>query len=169
MRYFIYIVIGIVILAVVAGFFVVGSPKEERARRFDEQRVQHLQFIQGQIGEFYRAKERLPQDLPELNDKFRGITVPQDPETGEEFGYEARGSLTFALCADFNRPTLGQSPEMRQPAMPPFTGHPEMPKPAMTSFEGPFGQETWEHEAGKICFERTIDKDFFIPLEKSRP
>lgn len=164
MRYFIYIVITVVAASIVAGFFVVGSPKEERARRFDEQRIQSLQFIQGQIGEFYRAKERLPQDLPELNDEFRGIIVPQDPETGEEFGYEARGPLTFALCANFNRPSLGQSPQTPKPlqvtARGPYTRETAVPR-------GPFGQETWEHSAGRVCFERTIDKDFFVPFEKS--
>ena len=151
MKYFIYIVIAVVAVSIVAGFFVVGSPQEERARRFDEQRIQSLQFIQGQIGEFYRAKERLPQDLSELNDEFRGVIVPQDPETGEEFGYEAAGPLTFALCANFNRPSLGQSAEAPKPAA-----------PALRSPLGsPFGQETWEHGAGRVCFERTIDKDFF--------
>lgn len=158
MKYFIYIVIAVVAASIVAGFFIVGSPKEERARRFDEQRIQSLQFIQSQIGEFYRAKERLPQNLAELNDEFRGVIVPQDPETGEEFGYETRGPLIFALCADFNRPSLEQSAKMPKPpalaARGPYVQETVVPR-------SPFGQEIWEHAEGRACFERTIDKDFF--------
>ena len=140
-------------MAVVAGFFIVGSPKEERARRFDEQRIQNLQFIQAQIGEFYRAKERLPQNLNELNDSFRGIVVPGDPETGVSFSYEVHGKLDFALCSIFNRPSLTQGEGV--------------PK-SVVSYEGPFGMETWEHNAGQFCFERAIDEDFFIPLKRNK-
>lgn len=154
MRYFVYIIIGVVTLAVIAGFFVVGSPREERARRFDEQRIQHLQFVQGQIGEYYRAKERLPKSLEELNDSFRGIIVPQDPEHRVPYGYEVKGNLTFELCANFNRPNLGQEQN--------HLGISKLVTPE--SLGGPFGAETWEHGADQVCFERTIDKDFFKPI-----
>lgn len=155
MRYFIYTIIGIVVAAVIAGFFIIGSPKEERARRFDAERVQNLQFIQAQIGEFYRAKGRLPENLNELNDAFRGIVIPQDPEHRVLYSYEVRGELTFALCTTFNRPALSQE-----------RGVPKQLAPM--SFEGPFGTETWEHEAGPVCFERTIDRDFFLPSKIQR-
>lgn len=151
MKYFIYTIIIIVGAAVIAGFFVVGSPSEERARRFDDQRIQHLQFIQSQIGEFYRAKERLPQNLGELNDAFRGIVIPQDPEHRVAYEYTSQNKQTFSLCAKFNRESLGQD----------FTSV----KPVPAEFSGPFGTETWEHGTGKVCFERTIDKDFFIPFK----
>lgn len=150
MKYFVYTVIGIVAVAIVAGFFVIGSPREERARRFDEERVRSLQFIQGQIGEFYRAKEKIPQNTGELNDEFRGIVIPKDPETGKDFEYEVKEALKFALCAAFNRPSRSASAS-------------EAPKPAVPH-EGPFGNETWEHKEGRICFERTIDPDFLKPF-----
>ncbi len=159
MRYFTYAIIAIVAIAVVGGFFVVGSPREERARRFDEQRIQHLQFIQGQIGEFYRAKEKLPKNLVDLNDDFRGIVVPQDPEHRISYEYEVKNGLAFALCANFNRPSLLQDQNPRTP---------KLTMPAELFGGGPFGAETWEHTMGRVCFERTIDKDFFVPLEKSR-
>ena len=157
MKYFTYTIIAIVAIAVVAGFFVVGSPQEERARRFDEQRIQHLQFIQGQIGEFYRAKEKLPENLVDLNDAFRGITVPQDPEHRVFYEYEVKNGLTFAFCANFNRPNLTQDQNPRTPKA--IVAEP---------FGGPFGTETWEHTAGRVCFERTIDKDFFKPLDRKQ-
>ena len=152
MKYFIYFVIIVIAVAVVSGFFIVGSPKEERMRRFDEQRVQSLQTIQSYIGEFYRAKANLPQNLDELNDTFREIIVAKDPETGASFEYEARGNLTFSLCANFNRPSeLVES--IAKPAVP---------------HDGPFGREAWEHGEGRFCFERAIDKDFFQPLKIPR-
>lgn len=156
MKYFIYTVIGTVAAAIIAGFFVVGSPREERLRRFDDQRVQDLQMLQSYIGEFYRAKSKLPQGLAELNDRFRGIIVPKDPETGSGYEYEIKGLLTFELCATFNRPGLEDSSFLPKEAL----------RTAVTR-PGPFGDTTWEHPAGRFCFERTIDKDFFAP-EKRR-
>lgn len=156
MKYFIYTVIGIVAAAIIAGFFVVGSPKEERARRFDEQRIQSLQIIQSYIGEFYRAKNKIPQNILELNDEFRGVVVPRDPETGKEFEYNVTGPRSFTLCAQFNRPSSGTEEEIRAKSLAP------------TPFGGPFGAETWGHGEGRVCFERAIDPDFFPPIEKPR-
>lgn len=150
MKYFSYIVIGIVTAVIVAGFFVVGSPKEERMRRFDEQRVQNLQYLQGQIIEYWQSKNKLPTDLAFLNDPTRGVIVPTDPETGAEYGYTIKGSESFALCADFAVSSSGVDLYSQS-------------KPLYPISYGPLGQggDVWSHDAGRICFDRTIDKDFF--------
>lgn len=153
MKYFVYIIIAIVAAAIVTGFFVVGSPREERMRRFDAERVQHLQMIQGYIGEYYRAKTKIPNTLNELNDQFRGVIVPQDPETSTSYEYQKSEDLKFTLCAVFNRASIGQTENKYRPVVP---------------FGGPFGADTWEHVEGRVCFERTIDKDFFTPISKPR-
>lgn len=158
MRYFIYTVIIIIAAAIVTGFFVVGSPKEERMRRFDEQRVQALQMIQSHIGEFYRAKEILPKNLEELNDQFRGVVIPKDPETGATYEYEVKSRLSFALCADFNKPNIDEPQGVEKP----------IPAPSLIG-HSPFGLETWAHGEGKTCFDRNIDPDFFFPKGSPRP
>lgn len=147
---------GIVTIAVLAGFFIVGSPKEERLRRFDAQKISSLQTIQSYIVEYYRAKNELPQNLSLLNDELRGVIVPKDPQTKSNFEYQITGDLSFSLCADFNRPSS--------------TLEETMPKsPSYAYPNGPFHDETWTHKEGKACFNRTIDKDFFIPLKGERP
>jgi hypothetical protein len=153
MKYFIYTIISIVTIAVIAGFFVVGSPQEERLRRFDEQRVGHLQTIQWEIVNYWQSKEKLPESLEELNDPIRGFIAQHDPHTGESYEYALKGPLTFELCATFARP----SPAAREavPIAKPFP-------------DGPHGgiEENWQHGEGRTCFERTIDPDFYPPRSK---
>lgn len=153
MRYFIYTVITIVIATVIAGFFIVGSPKEERLRRFDQQRVDHLNLIQGEVINYWINKGNLPSALSELEDDIRGIRIPVDPETAVEYTYEVRGSESFSLCATFARPSL-ESERM--------TGKPRPVEP----FGGIYGGAVWQHGAGYVCFERIIDKDFYRPVKE---
>jgi hypothetical protein len=154
MKIFIYAIIAIVAAATIGGFFVVGTPQEERFRRFDEQRVGNLQSIQWEIINYWQSKGKLPEQLSDLNDDLRGFRVPQDPEKAVEYGYEVRGAESFALCADFSLPTDSASQNRAVPA-------PVYSKPIGVS-----GEESWSHSAGRICFERTIDKEFFPPKEK---
>lgn len=148
MKYFIYAVILIVAASVVAGFFIVGSPQEERLRRFDEQRVQDLQFLQAEILNFWQAKGKLPERLSDIKDDLRGIFVSRDPQTGDEYGYAIRGTESFELCAIFVRPSIGSSEA-------------HMSKPALPRGEPFVSGQNWEHGAGEACFKRTIDKDFY--------
>lgn len=148
MKYFVYVVIAIVAASIVAGFFIVGSPREERLRRFDEQRVQDLQFLQSEILNFWQAKGKLPDSLADIRDDIRGISIPKDPQTNSDYGYTSKGPETFELCAIFIRPSIGSS-EMNAP------------KPAMPRGEPFLGGQNWEHGESKMCFERTIDKDFY--------
>ena len=155
MKYFIYTIIGVVAVAIIAGFFIVGFPQEERLRRFDDQKISSLQTIQNYIVEFYRAKNKLPENLAVMNDDLRGVIVPKDPQTGREYEYRTTGELSFSLCTDFNRPSFANYGE-------------NMPKASSYAYpyRGPFGDETWTHSEGKVCFARTIDKDFFFPLKE---
>jgi len=156
MKYFIYSVIGIVAIAIIAGFFIVGSPREERLRRFDEQKISSLQMIQNHVVEYYRAKNSVPQDLSLLNDELRGVIVPKDPQTAKEFEYRATGELGFSLCAEFNRPSSAYDEKTAESLSYPYP------------HVGPIRDETWTHGEGRVCFDRTIDKDFFLPI-KERP
>lgn len=148
---FIYGVSGIVVVTVVAGFFVVGSPQKERLLRFDDRRVSDLQSLQSEVLFFWQSKNRLPEVLAQLEDDIRGIRAPHDPETGAEYGYEVRGPETFALCATFVKENIGASSPSG------------VPKPV--SYDRSFGAN-WEHPAGYFCFERTIDPELYPPIEK---
>lgn len=154
MKYFTYLVIAIVAGAVIAGFFVVGSPNQERLRKFDERRIQDLQFIQSEIINYWLKKGELVKLLPLLEDSVRGVTIPKDPLVGADYSYELRdaASLKFALCADFALPSLSleqsRAPKMAYPVV------------------GYYSDQNWEHNAGFVCFERTIDPEIYRPEPK---
>lgn len=148
-----YVSAGVAIVAVAsiaAGFFIVGSPYAARQARFDEQKIQDLQLIQSQVAYFYQAKQELPSTLTELTDSVTfGGTVPVDPETNEPYEYEVTDKTSFKLCATF-------SAERRvYESMAPYV------------FRKQTGiSDNWDHDAGRFCFERTIDPAFYPPLGK---
>ena len=150
MKCFTITIIVIVGIAVIAGFFVVGSPQEERLRRFDDQRVNDLQLLQMELVNYWQNKQVLPASLSLLKDDIKGFVPPKDPQTGFDYGYEAKGTESFSLCADFSRPSLE-----------------EMSKPAIAVPMGSYGPgENWQHGAGRICFDRTIDKELYKPIKR---
>lgn len=154
-KIFIYAIIAIVALAVVAGFFIVGSPQQERLRRFDDQRVSDLQIIQGQIIYYWQNKEKLPAILNDLKDPISGFNPGKDPQTGADYVYEVKDKLEFSLCANFNLPSLeGGKPSIELPTYPPQYY--------------PHGDSNWDHAAGYVCFERTIDPELYRPIQKAR-
>ena len=148
----------IMIAAIVTGFFLVGSPKEERARKFDDQRLQHLQLIQSEIINFWIKKAALPKTLGELDDPIRGIAIPKDPESGTQYTYDIIDKENFKLCAAFNLPSLDQlSANAPKRALPAYS--PE-------NINIYYGNENWTHGTGQICFDRKIDKDLYKPEPK---
>ncbi len=152
MRLFVFAVVGITSFAILAGFFVAGSPQSERLRRFDELRISQLQGIQYEIASYWQAKNALPQSLDDLRNEITGFIPPIDPETGKSYEYSIIDKTSFELCATFktsNRQNV--SPESQ-------------PIPAL-----PYGfEENFLHDEGRACFTRTIDPDRFPPL-KPRP
>ena len=142
------IVIGVVTVAVIAGFFIVGSPITERVRRFDERRVSDLQSIQWEVINYWQKKNQLPSGLEILRDDIRGYMSPVDPETGSAYEYAAQGSDSFSLCAIF--------------AMKNNTN--ENIKPDILMGRIDLKKRSWVHDAGRVCFTRTIDKDLYQPF-----
>lgn len=124
----------IVILSLVSSFLIIGSPKEVRDLRFDQEKVNDLSMIQNQIIQYWQTKDSLPLELSALNDSVIGFTVPTDAQTGEDYEYQVLEKYTFNLCAVFNEEGDSQYR---------------------------YKDDSWKHEAGKVCFERTIDPDRF--------
>lgn len=141
-----YLSIVAVAAVIVSGFFIVGSPAEERAYRLDYQRTFDLGMIQNQIVSFWQAKQKLPNNLPELEDDITGFRAPKDSETGLDYKYRKTGNLSFELCANFARPSRRETTSSR-----PLSSEPH--------FDG-----NWEHQAGEKCFTRTIDPERYPPL-----
>ncbi len=135
----------VVLTAIIAGFFVVGSPATQRQRRFDDQRVGDLQSTQAQIINYWQMKEKLPPQLTDLKDSISGFIPPIDPETGAAYEYNITSPLAFELCATFDTASLDNETK---------------PQSAVYYGGDPYSQN-WNHGTGRICFSRTIDPQLY--------
>jgi hypothetical protein len=153
-KYFAWATSVLVLAVVVTAFFVVGSPNSARLAQFDQQRIVDLQGIQSRIVYYYQSKGVLPNSLYDLNDPISNFTVPGDPQVNQAYEYSIKDSanLTFELCATFNKDGKDQYGQARSISVP---------------VKG-FTADNWAHSAGRVCFERTIDKQLYPPLDKTK-
>ena len=137
-RLFLILSSATVVIALVWGAFIIGSPMQERSRKFDERRVEDLKAISGEVyqivfgGMPYDAERSQMKSLPETlgvvssEARQRRINM-HDPVTGEMYKYEVRDSKNFRLCAVFDG--------------------------AVTYNYDVF----WEHPAGNHCYDFNVD------------
>lgn len=154
-KFFMMIIVGIVIATIIFGFFVAGSPKSRRLERLDERRITDLSTIQNQIINYWQLKSKLPADLSALTDLSFGGSVPNDPETNNFYEYKVMSKLKFQLCATFDTANVNSPPTNDRAVKP-------IPVPVGI---GPDGTTNWQHESGRVCFERTIDPEIFKPIK----
>ncbi len=151
----------VILLTIIAGFFIMGSPGQIRLYRFDDQKVSDLQNIQYQLVNFWQLKQKLPTSLAELNDPLSGFTVPVDPQGGAEYKYSQKGKFTFELCAVFNAETQPSSQ---------YNNGRTIPKEAPSPMGNITGVDLyalpWTHGSGEKCFTRTIDPERYPPFNK---
>lgn len=141
---------GAVLLSLVLGFALLGSPMKARAERFDERRINDLSSMQWQIINYWQQKGTLPASIDDLVDPISGYSIPRDPETGEVYGYKALSDLSFQVCADFSLASQDRESQ---------------PRDVTRSYMMPDG-ENWKHGAGEHCFDRDIDQDLYPVREK---
>ena len=147
---------ALVLIAIIGSFFIIGSPNSARLVQFDQQKISELQGIQSQIVNYWQRKEVLPNSLADLNDPISGFKVQVDSQTSQPYEYTVKdaANLSFELCATFNKEgndQYGRYNEV-QPIAYPTKGQ----------------SDSWQHSAGRVCFERTIDKQLHPPLNKTK-
>ena len=132
----------VLIGTIVSGFLLVGSPSKQRQVRFDDQRISDLSTIQYEVMNSYQQKQELPATLADLTNNINGFSAPVDPETKTAYEYNPTGALTFNLCATSSQSTTD------------------------TRFDQPRAmyEKNWDHPAGRVCFDRTIDPALYPPL-----
>ncbi len=142
----------VVLIAIISGFFIMGTPGEVRLLRYDGQKMNDLQGIQWQVINYWQQKEELPVNLEALKDPISGAVIPVDPQSGEDYVYRIKKApYTFELCAVFN------------------TESTDLPQVNGKTISAPYGgleSENWQHGAGETCFERTIDPERYPPYTK---
>jgi hypothetical protein len=143
---------AVVVMMLIVGFVLVGSPVQQRKVRFDQQRVADLTMIQDQVVHFWTLKQRLPETLEELTDSLSGFVTPRDPVSGQPYEYRRGEGLTFELCATF---------EAEGDTDP--TSVPRLARPEMVVGDFFASNYHWQHGVGRTCFERTIDPQLYRP------
>ncbi len=106
--------LAFVLVGIILGFVVAGSPQHERMRGFDAQRSNDLRSLATCIGTYAANQKTLPLSLDELSQNTQyGYCVSNvlDPETASQYGYRivtasikdtAVPQASFELCADFS-------------------------------------------------------------------
>ncbi len=154
-----YVRVGVAVLAVVtigSGFLIVGTPAQARLARFDAQKVNDLQNIQSQVVYYWQAKQKLPGAITDLNSSLNYGPIPVDSQSGEPYVYQATGALAFKLCATFNAQSRGA-----QVLSGDWTGYARQPLAVAPIGGKEMVQDNWQHDAGQVCFDRTIDPSFY--------
>ncbi len=142
----------VVLISIIYGVVLIGSPAQQRAKMLDEQRVNDLSSIQSQIVYTqWQNKGEVPANLDALRDPISGYMLPTDPETNENYGYKMISKNSFELCATFKTVSMSAQNVITKP-YPYFDGG---------------TNENWQHGAEKTCFTRTID-DKLYPINQRK-
>ncbi|MEK7120975.1 MAG: hypothetical protein AAB840_02690, partial [Patescibacteria group bacterium] len=79
---------------------------------------------------------------------------PTDQETGAPYEYQKKGNLIFEICADFNL----EIPIGYEYGYNYYGSNYDIAVPSKGVVSG---GENWKHDAGRYCFERTIDPELY--------
>lgn len=142
--------VGLVIAgSVIGGFFIAGTPAEQRAVRLDDQRISNLSEIQNQVINYLQTKNELPTDQITL-ENWAGF-LPTDPVTTEPYRYSKTSATTFELCATFASELVDDiyGSHYYETAYGPVYGEKAVPQLV--------GGSSWLHPVGDYCFDRTIE------------
>lgn len=127
------IVSVMMLIALITGFVVAGSPSLARKLKFDNQRVSDLSSIQNAVTDYYRANNSiLPKDLVTLSQStaYYGFSL-KDPETTVAYEYSIVAGNKYQVCATFSTDSTVQGNSTY------YTG-----------------SDMWAHGIGRTCFDR---------------
>ena len=130
---------AIILIFIIAGFSVLGSPKTQRLLRLDNQKITDLQNLEWQVINYWQTNGMIPDLLPNIS---------ADQQTGTPYEYKKTGGMEFELCAVFNAENEA-APNTKTPSAV-YPGGMGMPI-----------NENWNHSIGHQCFSRTIDPIVF--------
>lgn len=118
----------VVAIAVIAGFWILGTPARQRDLQADRERRRDLSQLARQLSAIRSDEEEVPDELPVAltgND-----AIARDPITNELYDYRKLGPETYELCATFAASSDEAVKEINQ---------------------------FWTHAAGRHCFEMSVE------------
>lgn len=121
---------AVMLAAVMAGAWVIGSPGHQRALRLDAERSGDLMQISARLSSYWSTHKALPTSLEILNVPDR---YAKDPATGQAYAYSVIAGSGYRLCAQFD---AASEPGMERGGY------------------MPAGSSRWDHpSAGLHCFD----------------
>ena len=122
-----------VVVAVVLGLVVVGSPGEARERGLDVVRVSNLRDIVRGVDIYWERSGSLPASLEALSSE-RDIDIVSivDPQTRAPYAFRTTGEKAYELCATFSLDAPTDQASLRT---------------------YPYRERFWRHQAGTYCFD----------------
>jgi len=133
---------GVIILCIIWGFSVLGSPRTQQLLKYDQQKINDLQNIENSIQNFYSTKGVLPSSFDELlTQNYYVNTI--DSQTQKPYEYQKTGNLTYNLCAEFNKDSKDNGMDTSTPV---FDNYKNI---------------SWAHRAGYYCFSETINPNLY--------
>ena len=152
MRISLYVVSAIILASIIYGIVIIGSPNAQKAKRLDETRVSDLMSIQNQIVYTeWQNKGDIPTSLDGLKDPINNYIVPVDPDTKQSYEYRKISKNSFELCANFKTENKTTNTTV---------------KTTPVYYNG-IDSENWQHNSGRYCFTRTIDKNLYKVLPQA--
>ncbi len=132
----------LILVSIVLGFSVIGSPRTQRFLREDNLTINDLYSIEQSVIDYWVTNGLVPEKMPQNIYLSKNL---------EDYTYKKTGNLSFEICANFNLSNSAQAtnPAWRQMMTAPS---PTWEDKMMFAGSGP-----WNHESGYQCFERQID------------
>lgn len=97
------ILVTLVVLGALAGgFYLIGPPADERARRLDARREADLQRLRLALDLYWTRNGRLPASLDELHKEAGTNIYARDPQSSQPYAYTVKGGDAYELCAEFS-------------------------------------------------------------------
>lgn len=120
--------LGAVVVAVVAGFWLLGSPGKQRLIALDRERISVLQTIHNDLSYGDGVSETLPEPMT-IDERYL------DPVSGEPFEYRRVDADTYELCATFATNSADDKTNRRRQR---------------------WDTQDWSHPEGRHCFELNV-------------
>ncbi len=137
---------GIVIVSIVWGFAVLGSPRTQRLYKYDEQKVYDLRNLDSQVTSYYSNKRFLPLNIGEVFSGDYYVPNKVDSQNGKEYEYKKNSDTTYELCAEFNKASDDKD-NLKSNTSPSYYG---------------YESSSWTHGSGRYCFSKTINpRDYY--------
>lgn len=131
----------IVVGSIIIGFSVLGTPHTQRMYKYDSQKVSDLSNIKSAVESYYSVNNSLPENLTQMKDGGNYYYFTDiDSQSGKAYEYKKLSALQYEICAEFNKET-------------------EKNTSSVNSYE--YMGYSWEHPAGRHCFEITINPNLY--------